>query len=219
VSYFDDPNCEAAALAEHAVLAYAVKMEFPSGDVLLSTWTDNITINGDVYQPAGGLCSVSDVEDGVSLTAERWTYSVSAIDESAVDTVNAIVGVIPESEIDNSFRCAVTEYEVWINPDTHAVIGTEIAREGRISRISRRIGEAPMILIDCETRLATLMEADNWRYTSEHQAKFFAGDTGLDQVRELESVEIIWGGSRVHFGRHLIDALLGNHPRFRGRGG
>ncbi len=172
-------------------MAYAVDLSFPSGHVRLTTWPSDLVIASNTYTGVGTLGSVSEVPERARLTAERWTYQLSGVDPS----------VVPESEIDNCFGRSVTEYEVWINSETHAVIGYEIKREGRMGRVRRRHGGAiPTIQVDCETRLVVAEQADGWCFTSEHQAKFYAGDTGFDQVKELDSVEIIWGGRRVDVG-------------------
>ena len=198
MSWFSDPNCEAAALAEVAAVAYAVDLEFPSGHVRLHTWTGDLTIGGNVYTGTGTLGAISDVPERAELTAEQWTYRLSGVD----------VTVLPESEIDNCFGRSVIEYEVWFNPETYAVIGTEIRREGTMGRVRRRDGSQPVIEISCETRLVMLEQADSWSYTSEHQADFFPGDLGCDFARELDSVEVIWAGKRV--------SGPPTHPRLRG---
>ena len=198
MSWFTDPNCEAAALAEVACVIYAVEMSFPSGYVRVHTGTGDLTVNGQVYTGVGTLGSISDIPDRASLTAEQWVYRLSCTD----------VSVVPESEIDNCFGRSVTEYEVWLNPETKAVIGYETRREGTMGRVRRRDGAQPAIEITCETILAELEQPDAWRYVTEHQERFFSGDTGCNHVRELDSVEVIWGGERV--------APVG-HPRLRGR--
>jgi hypothetical protein len=198
VSWFDDPNCEAAAIAEHAAVAYAVDFDFPSGHVRLWTWTGELILGGNTYTGTGTLGSISDTPERTQLTSEQWTYSLSGVDPT----------VIPESEIDNCFGRSCTEYEVWLNPETYAVIGYEIRREGTMGPGRRRDGKDPVIQIRCETRLALLELTDGWRYTTEHQEKFFSGDLGCDFARELESKEIIWAGKR---------AAPNVHPRSRGR--
>ena len=187
MSWFEDPAVEAAAIAERAAVAYAVELDFPSGFVRLTTWSGDLSIGGDTYSGIGGLGSISDIPERVQLVSERWTYSLSGIDPS----------VVPESEIDNCFGRSCTEYEVWLNPDTHAVIGYELRREGRMGRVRRREGREPLIEISCESRLVVLEQPDGWRYTTEHQEKFFSGDLGCDFARNLDSEEIIWGGRRV----------------------
>lgn len=198
MSWFTDPNCAAAAALEHVAIAYCVDFDFPSGHVRLGTWSGSLIVNGQVYLGVGGLGSISNVPEKVALASERWSYLLSGVDPS----------VVPESEIDNCYGRSVTEYEVWMNPTTYAVIGFEINREGRMGRVRRRDGGTPIIEVNCQTRLAILEQPDSWRYTTEHQAQFFAGDTGFDQAKELESVEIIWGGKRVEPG--------GYSPTYRG---
>lgn len=190
MSWFTDPNCEAESLKEHATIAYAVDMDFPSGHVRLATWPGNLVILSNTYIGIGNLGSVSDIPESVELTADRWTYVLSGIDPT----------VVPESEIDNCFGRSVVEYEVWLNSDTHAVIGYEIRREGTMGHVRRRRGRDPVIQVDCETSLVILEQTDGWLYTAEHQAEFFTGDTGLNQVRELGSKEVIWNGGRVQAG-------------------
>ena len=194
MSWFTDANCEAASLLEHAQKSYAVDFDFPSGHVRLHTGLGDLTLDGNIYTGVGTLGAIETISERAQLTSERWTYSLSGVDPS----------VIPESEIDACFGRSVTEYEVYINPDTFAVIGKEINREGRMGRVRRKDGDSPIISVSCENRLVILEQADGWRYTDEHQQQFFAGDTGCDQVKYLETIDVLWGGLKVAPGSGLI---------------
>jgi hypothetical protein len=187
VSWFTDPNCEAAALLGHAVMAYAVDFDFPSGHVRLGTWSGNLLIGADTYLGVGKLGSISNKPDRASLTSERWSYSITGVDPS----------IIPESELDDCFGRSVTEYEVWINPETWAVIGTEINREGTMGPAARVDGKNPVITISVDDILVSFLQPDPWRYTTEHQEKFFSGDLGCDFARRNDSLELVWGGWRA----------------------
>jgi hypothetical protein len=190
MSWFTDANCEAEAAKENVILVYAADLDFPSGHVRYSTYVGNLTIAGNVYTGIGSLGSIADVPERMQLTTERWSYLLAGVDPS----------VVPESEIDNCYGRSVTEYQAWLNPDTRALVGYEIRREGRMGKVRRKDGAAPFIEVNCDTRLAGLEQSDAWRYTPEHQAQFFSGDTGLDQVREIESVKVMWGGKSAMSG-------------------
>lgn len=194
MSWFSDANCEAAALLEHAQKSYAVDFDFPSGHVRLHTGLGDLVLDSNTYTGVGTLGAIETVPERAQLTSERWTYSLSGVDPA----------VIPESEIDNCFGRSVVEYEVYINPDTQAVIGKEINREGRMGRVRRRDGDQPLISISCENRLAILGKANGLRYTDEHQQNIFPGDLGCDQVKFLETIEVIWAGGRVDPGTTLL---------------
>ena len=192
MSWYTDSNCQAAAEREAILIAWAADLDFPSGHVRLSTYTDTLTIDGNSYVPgynsAGQLLvAIQEPVERAQLYAERWTYQLAGVDPS----------VVPESEIDNSYGRSVTEYEVYIDNDTRQMIGYEIRREGRISKIRRRDSDEPLIEVDCEHRLVILEKSSGWRYTTQHQDKFFSGDLGCDFTASLESKELIWGGHRV----------------------
>ncbi len=204
MSWFTDANCQAEAEKEHCELCYAVDFDFASGHVRFHTGIGDLSVGGNTYTGLGSIAALGRIPDRATLTAERWSYQVSYVDPSA----------IPESEIDSCFRRSVTEYEVWINPTTKAVIGYEINREGTMAGIRRMDGQVPIIQVDCETRLVILEQSDGLRYTDEHQRTyFFSGDTGCNQVGANETTEIIWNGSRVTLGGHLLDNLLGRPRR------
>lgn len=199
MSWFTDANCAAEAIKEHANVAYAVDLEFPSGHVRLGTWRGDITVNGNVFTGVGTIGDIPNTPDRAQLYAERWSYGISGID----------LTVVPESELNNSLGGAVIEYEVWMNGTTGLPIGYEVRRDGSISGTMRRHGGAsPVIQIDVETRLVILEKPDGHCYTTEHQDRyFFSGDLGCDEVREIDSREIIWNGSRVEVGQSLAGTL------------
>jgi len=188
VSWFTDANCEAASQLEHAQVCYAVDLDFPSGHVRLHTALGDLSIGGNTYTGVGQIGTIQGTPDRAKLASERWTYGLIGVDPS----------VVPESEIDNCFGRSVAEYEVWFAPATGATIGFETNREGRMGRV-RRIhgGPTPLIEVSCENRLVLLDQADAWRWTDEHQQQYFSGDLGCDQDKNLDSKEVIWGGSRI----------------------
>jgi hypothetical protein len=196
VSWFTDSNVQALYDREHIIEALAIKAEFPSGNVLLTTWPAGLSIDGDSYISANGIVEIEEAEETAQRIFEPRVYSISGVDLSA----------IPESEIDDSFGSAWTEYLVGIDPDTYQVVGYEEAWAGYIGRMRRLDSLMPVIQVHVNHRLAALSQPDGYRRTGEHGVQFFSGETGYHHVKTLGSAEIIWGGVRVA-------------PGFKGRGG
>jgi hypothetical protein len=197
VTWFTDSNVEALYDLEHMIEALAIKAEFPSGDVLLTTWQAGLTLGADVFPGVrSNIVEIEDAEETAQRIFEPRVYSITGVDLS----------LIPESEIDDSFGSAWTEYLVGIDPDTYQVVGYEEAWAGYIGRMRRLDGLTPVIQVHVNHRLAALNQADGYRRTGEHGVQFFSGETGYHHVKPLGSAEIIWGGVRVA-------------PGFKGGGG
>lgn len=197
MSWFTDSNVEALYDREHMIEAIAIDGDFPSGHVRITTWPAGLTLNGNSFvSPSGWIVDIEDSEETSQRIFEPRVYTVSGID----------LTVIPESEIDDSFGHAWTEYLIGIDPDTYQVVGYEEAWSGYIGRMRRLDSLRPVVQVHVNHRLAALKQADGYRRTGEHQRQFFAADTGYSHVKSLGSAEIIWGGQRVD-------------PGFRGGGG
>lgn len=192
MTWFTDSNVEALYEREHMIEAVAIEADFPSGFLRLTTWPAGLEINGNVYiavtNPSGGsIVEIEETEETAQRVFEPRVYSMSGVTLSS----------IPESEIDNSFGCAWTEYLIGIDPDTYEVVGYEEAWSGYIGRMRRLDSLTPVIQVHVNHRLAGLDQADGYRRTHEHQQGFFAGDTGYVKVKGLGATEILWGGLRV----------------------
>lgn len=187
MTWFLNAGNETEAGKPHNLLVIAIDADFPSGHLRLSTWVAPLQINGQTFTGAGNLGKVAVNTETTQLTAQTRTYQLSGVDPA----------IVPESEIDNCFGRSFTEYLVWLDVETQTVIGFEINFEGRMDQVNRRDGATPFVEVNVEHRLVTLDRADNWCYTTEHQGQFFSGDTGFDQVKELQSVQVTWGGGPV----------------------
>lgn len=205
MSWFTDSDVEALYEREHMIEALAIKAEFPSGDVLLTTWPAGLTLGSDTFISANGLVEIEDAEETAQRIFEPRVYSISGINLS----------VIPESEIDDSFGCAWTEYLIGIDPDTYQVVGYEESWAGYIGRMRRLDSLRPVIQVHVNHRLAALNQADGYRRTTEHQLQFFASDTGYSHVKSLGAAEIIWAGQRVSPGTRGSGPGQPNGPRRR----
>lgn len=189
MSWFADSNNQTENAKAHVTLAIAVDADFPDGHVRLCTWLAPLLINGQTYQAVASFGSVTQNPENNQLTADTRVYRLSGVDPA----------VIPEAEIDNCFGRSLTEYLVWIDSATRAVIGWEINFEGRMDRVSRVDGDSPAIEVSVENRLVLLDQADGWCYTDQHQQKYFPGDVGMNQVQFAGSVQITWGGGQALF--------------------
>lgn len=196
MSWFTDSDVETLYDREHIIEALAIDADFPSGHVRLTTWPAGLTLNSNTYTSAAGIVEIEEAEETAQRIFEPRVYSISGVDLTQ----------IPESEIDDSFGRAWTEYLIGIDPDTYQVVGYEESWSGYIGRMRRKDSLTPIIQVHVNHRLAALNQADGYRRTHEHQQQFFAGDTGYLKVKGLGATEIIWGGRRVAPGVH------GGHP-------
>lgn len=187
MTWFTDSNVQALYDREHCIEAVAIDADFPSGHVRLTTWPAGLTILGNAFTSVAGIVDIDEVEETAQRIFEPRVYSISGVDLSE----------IPESEIDDSYGRAWTEYLVGYDPDTYQMVGYEEAWSGYIGRMRRLDSLTPVIQVHVNHRLAALEQPDGYRRTHEHQQQFFAGDTGYKKVKGLGSIQILWGGVRV----------------------
>jgi len=190
MTWFADSSNAAEASKAKYFQFLAVDFDFPSGHYRFWSGAGDITLNGNTYSGVGDLVKIDSESDTVELGPQRKKYTLSGVDPTSVD----------EDDIDGSFGRSVVEYLGFLNPETKQLIANpEIHWEGRIDSFRRVDGQAPIIEVSAEHKMALLDRADDWRYTHEHQQEFFpsAGDTGLDQVNTLPLKKVIWGGKTV----------------------
>lgn len=196
---------QTAAEAEHCTPFIAVDLDFPSGHVRVWTGYGEITIGGNIYSGLGELGRITFPTERAGLDASRKTFQLSGTD---VDPA-----LVSESDIDACFGREVTEYLGFLNNSTGILVDEpEVNWEGRIDSVRRRDGAEPSIEINAEHRLVILDKTSFWRWTNEHQQRFYAGDTGFSFVNSSLLREVVWGGIIVG-GSSSRDGLGGGAAR------
>lgn len=188
MSWFLSSTNEAEAAKEHVFMFQTVSIDLLSGIQYFWTGWGDLVIGANTYFGAGELGKIGTAPDKAGLSAESKVYELTGIEPTW----------IAESDIDASHGRSIVESFGFLNPETRALIDTpEINWEGRIDSIRRLDGSTPGIQVTAESRLVILDQPGKYRYTNEHQAQFFSGDLGFDQLPNLELKEVLWGGTRA----------------------
>lgn len=170
--------------ADEQAMFLAMKAEFDSDDILLWSGTDSLTINSESYTGAGGLLSISSIEEGTELKSNGVVISLSGMDSTVLDYA------LTES-YQNRF---VTIFLGYLMGGTNEVAGTLTLFKGRMTTLSIQDNPAgSTITINAENRLIDLDRPCNFRYTKESQNFLHSGDTGFNRVASLQDKEVIWG--------------------------
>ena len=170
--------------ADEQAMFLAMKAEFDSDDILLWSGTDSLTINSESYTGAGGLLSISSIEEGIELKSNGVVISLSGMDSTVLDYA------LTES-YQNRF---VTIFLGYLMGGTNEVAGTLTLFKGRMTTLSIQDNPAgSTITINAENRLIDLDRPCNFRYTKESQNFLHSGDTGFNRVTSLQDKEIKWG--------------------------
>ena len=172
--------------ANHQELFFAIKAEFDTDDIRLWTGKDDITISSETYTGAGGLLSISGVEDARDLKSSGLSVGISGMDATVLDYALT-------ENYQNRF---LTLFMGYLMGGSNEVAGTIVLFKGRMTTLT--INDDPngaIISIDAENRLIDLDRPSNLRYTKESQEFLFTGDIGLDRVNQLQDKEIVWGRS------------------------
>jgi len=177
------------ALSESNVYPFiAVKAFFDSGNVLVWSGTDDITISSETYTGAGSLLSVSGFEESQELKTNGVTVTISGMDET----------VLGYALSENYQNRKLIVYLGFLDGGTNEVKGVMNAFTGRMTSMNINDGPSGAIIsVNAENRLIDLRKASMLRYNKESQ-KFIAGgttDTAFNRVQKVQDQEILWGRS------------------------
>tara|TARA_R100000963_G_C4601309_1_gene74910 strand:- start:120 stop:716 length:597 start_codon:yes stop_codon:yes gene_type:complete len=170
---------------------YAIKMEFTSGDLLLSTTNADIVISAETYIGSGNILVISPITETADTRAVGIQINLNGLDSSILsaglteDTqgmkVKVYFGVLTTTT--NADAIVDTPYQVF---------------EGFIdSMVLNETGETSALEFTVENKLVTLERPIDRRYTNQDQQNLFAGDKGCEFVTSLQDKSVAWGAGVV----------------------
>ena len=175
------------ALSEENVFPFiAVKGFFDSGNILVWSGIDDITIDSETYTGAGTVMAVSGFEETKEMKTNGITVSLSGMDET----------VLSYALTENFQNRKLIVHLGFLDGGTNEVKGVMNAFTGRMT--SMNISDdttGSTVTVNAENRLIDLEKASMLRYNKESQ-KFVAGgttDTAFNRVLKLADQEILWG--------------------------
>lgn len=162
-------------------LFVAVKLEFPSGDLLMWNGYRDASIGGETYIGAGNIMAISDIEETSEIASRGITITLSGLD----------AGIISAALQENYQNRAATV--TFGSIDTGVFTGYTVFK-GRMDVMSiEESADTATVAITVENRLIDLERPRVYRYTSEDQKALYSGDLGLDYVADLQDKTINWG--------------------------
>lgn len=171
-------------------IVFAIKAEFDTDDILLNTGIGDLVIDGDTYEGAGQLLSISEIEDSNDLKSAGVTFSITGMDQQ----------VLSYALTENYQNRPITLLMAFISGGTDQVSASMVLYKGRM--VQMNISDDPngaSISLQTENRLMDLRRPSNYRYTKESQASLYAGDNSLNEVAKIQDMKINWGRGRNQF--------------------
>ena len=171
-------------------IVFAIKAEFDTDDILLNTSIGDLVIDGDTYEGAGQLLSISEIEDSNDLKSAGVTFSITGMDQQ----------VLSYALTENYQNRPITLLMAFISGGTDQVSASIVLYKGRM--VQMNISDDPngaSISLQTENRLMDLRRPSNYRYTKESQASLYAGDNSLNEVAKIQDMKINWGRGRNQF--------------------
>lgn len=161
-----------ATLADNSVIYY---------------WTGlgNISWNGQPYIGVGGLISVGPVDETDDVKAQGAAVQVNGVPSTMVSLFLASLGNGKQGIVRLAMR----------DSSGAVVDAPRVLFRGRLdgAEINESNVEQPVGTLTYEHELVDLERPREWRYTDEHQKRFFSGDRGLEHIAALQDVEIPFG--------------------------
>lgn len=158
---------------------YAVEMTFDTMPVRFWTGVGDRTIEGNTYTGAGGLLSISDLEEIGDLSAKSASVVISGVSTDIVALAlvepyqrrpcRILFGVKASSDVIEMFSGKMNTMTIEDAPD------------------------AATITLTIESRLIELQRAKTRRYNHESHISRYPGDTFFATVADLQDRQVTWG--------------------------
>jgi hypothetical protein len=159
---------------------FALDLEFDSGTLRFWSGVGTKTINGEDYLGAGGLLSISDIEETAAISAAGATITLSGIPSELLS--------LALTEPYQNRRCLIYFGLAGAEADMAVIF------VGTMDRMDIEEGaETSVIQLAVENRLLDLERARVRRYSNNDQKSRFPNDRGLEFVESLQDRDLFWG--------------------------
>jgi hypothetical protein len=192
VTWFEQPENEAAALDEHAITVDFVDIDFPTGHLRLHTWVGQIIWGTNLWEGVGKLGEITGGEEDAEMRPVSFSMRLSGVDAALVQAARS----------EEYHGRTVRVYRGWFNRDTGVLVATpEQRRVGLIDSMRVSLGlNTGSITVTCETELARWQRPRGLLYTHESQQLLYPGDRGFDMVPTIQTRVLDWSEGRTLFG-------------------
>ena len=170
---------------------YAVKINFPTSALLLTTTYKDLTVAGDDYIGSGNILSISNISESSDVRATGIEIKLSGLDSSILSAgltddasgmgVEVHFGVLTTSS--NTDTIVDTPYKIF-----SGFVDTMVISED---------GETSTLIFTVENKLIALERPVDRRYTDQDQQNLFSGDRGCEFVTSLQDKSIAWGAGVI----------------------
>ena len=166
-------------------IAYAVDLEFDSGELNLWTGVGDFTSGSKTYTGAGELLTISNIEETNELASTNLTISISGLNSD-------IVSYATTEDYQNR---PITLKLFFFHAGTTEEIESMILVKGCMETFTVNEDDAFSVVISSENKLIDLTRPKNLYYTPETQEFLHSGDKGLEFVPKIQEQRLNWGGT------------------------
>jgi hypothetical protein len=166
-------------------IAYAVDLEFDSGELNLWTGVGDFTSGSKTYTGAGELLTISNIEETNELASTNLTISISGLNSD----------IVPYATTEDYQNRPITLKLFFFHAGTTEEINSMILFKGRMDTLTVNDGDSFSVVITAENKLIDLTRPKNLYYTPETQEFLHSGDKGLEFVPKIQEQNINWGGT------------------------
>ncbi len=166
---------------------YAVKMNFTSGTLLISTINADIIIGGNTYIGAGTLLTVSNVLESADTKATGIKITLNSIETSILSA--GLTEDTSNIDVKDSFGLLTTTNNADALVDTPYQIFSGFID----SMVLEENQDNSTLTFTVESKMVSLERPIDRRYTDQDQKELFTGDKGLSFVTSLQDKSVGWG--------------------------
>lgn len=160
---------------------WLVKVEFDSGTVRLWTGNGDITYDSEIYQGAGNLLGIEEIEENTGLVAASTVITFAGLDAT----------LIALALTEDYQERPVTVYFGALDTSRALITSPYLQLRGRMDVMSlSNSGDVGICTATVENILTDLERPKVGRYTDEDQKARYAGDKFFEFVESLQDKEV-----------------------------
>lgn len=173
----------------HVGLVYLIKLEFESGTVYYTNWTQSIDWDDSTWTPTNVTPKISDMKETDNLASQDLNISISPVSSA---TLSELLGdpadyrgkpcTIYLGMLDDTYKLIGNPKIRWYGFMDSIQFATEKEDDGVVGGLN----------IKCENGTASLTKQKTFRMNNAQQQAKVSGDKGFEYIERLISEPVTW---------------------------